>query len=82
MAMLLPDVELPPALGMARGQLYLGATLLAASITSFAIRHGGLRGPCLLYTTQASFIFARNFDKLVDGAELHGQLKFASASTR
>lgn len=54
-----PSTTAPPALGLAAGgQLYWGRQLIAADVTSVAVRKEGPGGPALLYTTRQSMLYA------------------------
>lgn len=60
--------EVPPAVGLnVQGALYYGASLLASSVTSCAVRASGAGGSALLFTTRKSHMYTVLFSELAKG---------------
>ena len=71
----------PPVVGLsASGGLYWGQDLVAAEVTSFAVRAGGAGGPALLYTTRKSLLYTVFFGQLLAGSYQHKELLASSAA--
>ncbi|KAG1673002.1 hypothetical protein FOA52_005932 [Chlamydomonas sp. UWO 241] len=59
------------------GALFWGASLVAAGVTSFAVRTGGAGGPALLYTTRKSHLYTVFLAQLASGSYAHVELTAA-----